>query len=161
MLPELTQRQHESSNQLNLKIFAISAIKAFVVTTVVFIMLFIAIVWLLRGAQSSNPHSYEELGAALGAALGTFVFPVLTLIFWSRQQHTKIVRFQDKRVFLDRLNSEVAKMRLKETRRSETFLSFKQPFSKKELSVDLSKSDLATLSGMYLPVNTLRKRLTQ
>jgi hypothetical protein len=93
------------------------------------------------------------------------MFPVLLflsfMVFWSRAQVTRIVRFQDKRIFMDRLNGAVAKMRLKETRRSDTLLSFKLPFSRKELSIDVSQPDLATLSGMYLTVMSLEKRLTR
>ena len=145
------------------KAFVICLIKAALASAAIWLLLMagVAAVFMLSG-ERPPPHFFEELGGQMGTLVSTLFF-ILSFVFWLRHQDTRIVRFQDKRIFMDRLNSEVAKMRLKEKRRSDTFLSFKVPFSfsKKGLSVDLSKPGLATLSGMYFPVKTLQKRLTR
>jgi uncharacterized membrane protein len=146
------------------KSFVICIIKAALASTAILLLLMagVAAVFMLGGVRPP-PHFFAEMGGMMGGMVLPTLFFILSLVFWLRHQDTRIVRFQDKRILMDRLNSEVAKMRLKEERRSDTFLSFKVPFSfsKKGLSVDFSKPGLATLSGMYFPVKTLQKRLTR
>lgn len=152
---------------MNIKSAVISFLKAFVVAALmtglgVFLIL---LVLKVSGAQLRSDVAPRSFIAAVSSAVAIW-FPINFLIVFisiiSRVPVMIAVPFQDKQVFLSRLNDAIAKIRYRPKSQSETLLTFKPPrlgLLARDISIEMIEPGSARIVGPRGFVKRLHKKI--